>query len=83
MKRTTITLPDELADLVGREARRRETSVSAVVRQLILDGLGGTDEKPREIPWAAMFDDPGMVPGEQVEEALAERWPNDIDRDRG
>ena len=83
MKRTTVTLPDELADHLAREARRRETSVSGVVRQLILDGLGGTSERPREIPWAAMVDDPRMVGGEEIEKALAEHWADDIDRDRG
>ncbi len=82
MKRTTITLPDAVADLVAREARRRETSVSAVVRQLILDGLTGSQKQPREIPWAAIFDDPGMA-GAEIDDRLAERWVDDIDRDRG
>ena len=75
-------MTDEIAELVAREARRRETSVSAVVRQLILEGLAGTGERPREIPWAALFDDPGMVPGADIDD-LAERWADDIDRDRG
>ena len=32
MKRSTITLPEDLALMLGREARRRDTSVSDVVR---------------------------------------------------
>lgn len=80
MKRTTITLPDELADLVGREARRRETSVSELVRRLIVKGLGSGET--REIPWAGIFDDPGMVSGADLERGL-EEWESDIDRDRG
>jgi hypothetical protein len=30
MKRATVTLPDDLADLVDREARRRQTSFSSL-----------------------------------------------------
>lgn len=82
MKRATITLPDELADLVDREAHRRETSFSEVVRQFIVQGLSGTDEKPREIPWAGLFHDP-EVSAEHLDEELAASWADAIDRDRG
>jgi len=83
MKRATITLPDDLAELVDREAGRRQTSVSEVVRQYIVQGLSGSDEKPREIPWAGLFHDPDMVPAENLDEELAEHWADDLDRDRG
>lgn len=49
MKRRTISLPDDLFDLVASEARRRQTSVSEVIRTFIVEGLAGTDAKPREI----------------------------------
>ena len=83
MKRATITLPDDLADLVDREARRRQTSFSEVVRQFILQGLSGSEEKPREIPWAGLFHDPDMIPAERLDEELAAHWADDLDRDRG
>ena len=83
MKRATITLPDDLADLVDREAIRRQTSFSEVVRQFIVRGLSGSEEKPREIPWAGLFHDPEMVPAERLDEELAKHWADDIDRDRG
>lgn len=83
MKRTTITLPDDLSDLVDLEARRRQTSVSEVIRTFILEGLAGTAAKPREIPFAGLFHDPGMVAGETIDEALKLHWADDIDRDRG
>lgn len=83
MKRTTITLPDDLADLVDREARRRQTSFSEVVRQFILQGLSGSEKKPREIPWAGLFHDPEMIPAERLDEELAAHWADDLDRDRG
>jgi hypothetical protein len=83
MKRTTITLPDDLSDLVDSEARRRQTSVSDVIRTFIIEGLAGTVEKPREIPFAGLFHDPGMVTGDSMDEALRQHWADDLDRDRG
>jgi len=83
MKRVTITLPDDLADLVDREASRRQTSFSEVVRQFIRQGLSGTGEKPREIPWAGLFQDPDMVSAERLDEELAAHWADDLLRDRG
>lgn len=82
MKRTTITLPDDLAEFVNSEARRRESSVSEVIRGFIVQGLSGPSE-PRDIPWAGLFNDPDMVPAERLDEALANGWADDIDRDRG
>jgi hypothetical protein len=82
MKRATITLPDELAELVDREAQRRQTSFSDVVRQFIVIGLSGSEEKPREIPWAGLFHDPDMVPAGRMDEVLAKSWADDLDRDR-
>ena len=38
---------------------------------------------PREIPFAGLFHDPGMMPGETIDEGLNLHWADDIDRDRG
>jgi hypothetical protein len=83
MKRATITLPDDLADLVNSEARRRQTSFSEVIRHYVVLGMTGTEEKPREIAFASLFHDPGMVQGDSIDESLSGSWANDIDRDRG
>jgi len=82
MKRTTITLPEELAELIAREAQRRRTSVSGVIRTLLAEALGGSNEKPRVIPFAGLFSDPKMPVASRLEEALADGWADDIDRDR-
>jgi hypothetical protein len=82
MKRATITLPDDLAELVDREAVRRQTSFSEVVRQFIVQGFSGSGEKPREIPWAGMVNHPEMAPAERMDEELAKHWADDLDRDR-
>ena len=76
MRRTTITLPEDLAELVAHEARRRGSSVSDVIRQTISAALV---EKKRRIPFAAICDDGNLVTGEEMEQAL-EGWSDDIDR---
>ncbi len=81
MKRMTISLPDDLADFVAGEARRRERSVSEVIRGFIVQGLSGPSE-PRDIPFAALFHDPQMVPAARMDEALASDWVNEIARGR-
>ncbi len=82
MKRTTITMPDELADLVAREARRRDTSVSGLVRSLVERGLNLSSEAPRVIPWAGMFDDPEAPAAARLDDEVKKHWADDIDRDR-
>lgn len=82
MRRTTITLTEDLAELLDDEARRRRTSVSAVVRQLVADSLLGSADRPREIPWAGIVDDPGGPPARELDEVLSREWTDAIDRDR-
>ncbi|MBO0704562.1 MAG: ribbon-helix-helix protein, CopG family, partial [Candidatus Dormibacteraeota bacterium] len=37
MKRTTVSLPDEVAEAVGRAARRRQVSVSELTRRALTE----------------------------------------------
>jgi hypothetical protein len=39
MKRRTITLPDDLMELLVAEAQRRQTSVSGIIRTFIVQAL--------------------------------------------
>jgi Ribbon-helix-helix protein, copG family. len=78
MKRTSITLPDELVTLVQHEAQRSATSVSEVIRNAIAKTYLG---RARKIPFAGICDDPKMTRAAHLEEAL-EGWIDDIDRDR-
>ncbi|MGH9335147.1 MAG: CopG family transcriptional regulator, partial [Vicinamibacteria bacterium] len=82
VKRTTIVLPDDLADLVGHEARRQGLSVSELIRRFVRQSLMGTSARPRKIPWAGIIDDPDMVHGEDVDEELTRSWADELDRDR-
>lgn len=80
MKRTTVTLPDDLAALTRREAERRNTSVSEVVRSALVHELrpGGK----RDIPWAGMVDDPEVALARDVDRELSATWADDIVGDR-
>ncbi len=82
MKRTTIVLPDDMAALVDREAKRLGIPVSEVVRRAIRQTLLGSSSSPREIPWAGIIDDPEMIPGNRVDEELAKDWARDLDSGR-
>jgi hypothetical protein len=82
MKRMTITLTEELADLVAREADRRRMTVSELVRTLIKESLLGSPERPRDIPWAGLVDEPAMVHAEDMDQALSKAWADDINRGR-
>ncbi len=80
MKRTTITLSDELASLVAREARRRRTSVSDVVRTSLARDLRG--EGRRDIPWAGLCEDDTLPPASEIDKALDAGWSDELDRGR-
>jgi predicted transcriptional regulator len=73
MTRTTITLPDELAELLAREARRRDTSASAVVREALAEHLhaaGGT----RRLGFVAIGRSGKRHTARDAEAILAREW---------
>ena len=82
MKRTTISLPDDLAAALEREAARRRVPVSQVAREAIEERLGLAGEGPRSLPFAGLFDSglPGIA--DHDEDYLREHWPDAIARDR-
>jgi Ribbon-helix-helix protein, copG family len=59
MKRTTISLPDDVAAALEREARRRRVPVSQVAREAIEARLGWDEGGPRAIPFEAIGDSAG------------------------
>jgi predicted transcriptional regulator len=80
MKRTTISLPDDMARALGREARRRGTSVSAVAREALAERLGLRDAETRTVPFAALGRSGERETARRAEEILAAEW--DVDRGR-
>ena len=74
MLRTTVTVPDELGLILDREARRRNVSVSALVREAIGAYLGLTETKPRRLPIAALGRSGRRHTARDAEKLLAAEW---------
>ncbi len=80
MRRTSISLPDDLATALEREARRRGVPVSQIAREAIEARLGRTPGARRELPFAALGRSGYRSTARDLEEILQAEWG--IDRDR-
>jgi metal-responsive CopG/Arc/MetJ family transcriptional regulator len=78
MKRTTITLTDELATALERETRRSGMSVSELTRRALASHLGL--DAPRQIPFAALGNSGPNHTARDLEELIADEWSRDRDR---
>jgi hypothetical protein len=74
MTRTTVTLPDDLAALLAREARRHDTSVSDVVRRAVSAFLGVSGSGRRELPFAALGRSGRRHTARDAEKILTAEW---------
>lgn len=61
--RRTISLPPAVAERLEREAKRRKTSFSALIAELL-------QQQPEHLPYAGLIDDDEDL-SERVEEVLA------------
>jgi metal-responsive CopG/Arc/MetJ family transcriptional regulator len=85
MKRTTISLPDDLAAAIEREARREGVSVSEVVRKAVEAKLGRTNlEGKRHLPFASLGRSGFKTTARDIDKILADEWTKEnlIDRNR-
>ncbi|HEY5617390.1 MAG TPA: ribbon-helix-helix protein, CopG family [Vicinamibacterales bacterium] len=73
MTRITVSLPDDLATLLAREARRRETSVSDIVRRAVESFLGASSERPA-LPFAALGRSGRRHTARNAEKILTAEW---------
>jgi Arc/MetJ-type ribon-helix-helix transcriptional regulator len=80
MKRTTISLPDDLAAALEREAHRRRLSVSSVVREALTTQLGLATDEPRQLPFVALGRSGQRNTARDFEEILDAEWSSDRDR---
>jgi predicted transcriptional regulator len=80
MKRTTISLPDDLAAALEREARRCRVSISQVAREAIEARLRRAPAGKHRLPFIALGASGYHTTSEDIEEILAAEWT--IDRDR-
>ena len=83
MKRTTITLPDDMALLLEREAKRRRTSVSEVARQVWTAHFRPQAAGKRRLPFVGIAASGHTDTAARAEEILAENWPRFIEEDWG
>ena len=61
--RKTISLPEQIANRLDREAERRKTSVSAIVVELV-------QQQPEKLPYAGIIDDDEQL-SQDVEKILS------------
>jgi predicted transcriptional regulator len=80
MRRTTISLPDDLAAALEREAARRRVSVSHVAREAIEARLGRRTGERRRLPFASLGRSGYTTTSQDVEELLQAAWTRDRDR---
>jgi len=74
MKRTTITLTDDLARALARESRRSNRSASEVARDALERYLGLSADGVRELPFAALGRSGHGHTARDMEELLAREW---------
>ena len=80
MKRTTLSLPDDLAAALEREAARRRVSVSQVAREAIEAKLGKGSGAVRQLPFAALGRSGHTTTARDMEQILSDEWSRDSDR---
>jgi predicted transcriptional regulator len=82
MRRTTISLPDDVAAALEREARRRRVPVSQVAREAIEARLGWAEEGPREISFIGIAESGDSEwSAADLDEFLARTWADEIYHD--
>lgn len=74
MKRITISVPDELAEAIGRESQRRRVSVSEVARRALEAQVGWRDGERRKLGFANLGRSGHTDTARRAEEILAAEW---------
>jgi Arc/MetJ-type ribon-helix-helix transcriptional regulator len=77
MRRTTVSLPDDLAQALEREAQRRHASASEVTRAALAQHLGLVDNGPRELAFADVGRSGHPSTARDMERLLEQEW-NDV-----
>jgi hypothetical protein len=73
MKRTTISIPEDLALAAEREARRRSTSVSEIAREALAAHLG-LSGKSRALPFANLGRSGTRHTARRIDDLMAKEW---------
>jgi hypothetical protein len=74
MKRTTLSLPDDLSQALEREAHRRSMSASAVAREALAKHLRLVPGDARPLPFAALGGSGHRTTARNMEQLLEREW---------
>ena len=74
MRRTTLSLPDDLAQALTREAHRRSTSASAIAREALARHLHLVPGEARALPFAALGHSGQPNTARDMEQLLEREW---------
>jgi len=74
MRRTTVSLPDDLAQALEREARRRHASASEITRNALAKHLGLVQGEPRELAFADLGHSGHRSTARDMESLLEQEW---------
>lgn len=79
MKRTTVTLPDDLAALLEVERQQRAVSQAAIIREALVAYLRRR-QGPRRLPFVALGRSGTHTTAREAEAILAREWQHAGDR---
>ncbi len=80
MSRVTISLSEDFAVLLAREAERAHTSVSEIVRRALTRQWGLSDDKPSKLPFAGIGRSGHRHTARDAETILGREWRRDVRR---
>ena len=80
MQRITISVPDELAASLRRQAKICRKSVSEVVREILAAEEAEAESKPKEISFIGIGASGHPDLARNMDDYLAEHWPAAIRR---
>lgn len=80
MKRTSISLPDDVARALDREAQRQRSTVSEIARTAIANHLGLTEGEPRRLAFANVGSSGHRTTARDMEQLLEAEWDDEPGR---
>ena len=80
MKRTSISLPDDVAQALDREAQRQRSTVSEIARTAIANHLGLIEGEPRKLAFASVGRSGHRTTARDMEELLEAEWDDEPGR---
>ena len=74
MKRTTVMIPEDLANLLELERRRSNRSTARIVREALASYLRAEGMEPKRLPFASLGRSGQRHTAREAEDILAREW---------